>query len=125
MFGAKSNACSDASVTNNITWISTVDISSAADRRLRAVHPPQEPGHVVVLGRDEQDLGRHERPRQVGAQHGDDQPRAHEHGERPDAHGPQQQRRPGVTVAERRRGATERRGDQHPVRDVATHALAQ
>ena len=37
-----------------------------------AVGAGQEPRHVLVLGRDEQHLGGHQRPGEVGAEHRDD-----------------------------------------------------
>ena len=56
-------------------------VSSAqrGDRRVHAVDPPKEPRHVAVLGRHEEHLCRHERPRQVRAEHRHDQADADEH----------------------------------------------
>src|SRR5215211_2719082 len=48
------------------------------ERHVGPAGPGQEPGHVVVLGRHEQHLGGHQRPGQVGAEHGHDQADADE-----------------------------------------------
>jgi hypothetical protein len=48
------------------------------ERHVGPAGAPQEPGHVVVLGRHEQHLGGHQRPGQVGAEDGHDQADADE-----------------------------------------------